>query len=96
MAAKRPKRASLAELVNSERNETHAALQLWGEFPECGPKHARDLDWLHVLQSQLTDVMEHARLASDPEHAEREEYRILRRCLAGIVATCEAWDKQLA
>lgn len=89
------KKTTLAEMVERERNEVHAALQLWGEFPECNPKCACELDWIFVLQSQLTDVTEHARLIDTPDRSHRQERYILRKHLARIIATCEAWEKEL-
>lgn len=86
-SAKRP----LAKLIEKERNEVHAAMQLWGDFPECNPKHCCSLDWLHVLQTNLTDLMEHARREDTLEG----EQRAMRRKLATIIAACEMWDKQL-
>jgi hypothetical protein len=83
--------AKLAKLIEKERNEVHAAMQLWGDFPECNPKHCCSLDWLHVLQSNLTDLMEHARREDTLEG----EQRAMRRKLATIIAACVMWDKQL-
>lgn len=94
-AAKKTKRApkleSFRDLVDAQRNSVAEALQLFGDFPDCTEAHACELDWQHVLMTRLTDAFEQTRLdLSDPVVS-----MTLRRHLAQIVATCEAWDKQL-
>lgn len=84
-------RIPLRQLVKKERNEVYAAMQLWGDFPECNPKHCCSLDWLHVLQTNLTDLMEHARREDEIESCQHS----MRRKLATIIAACEMWDKEL-
>lgn len=85
----------LSEMVKAERNSVHEVLQLWGSFPDCSPKHSCELDWIHVLLSQTTDLIEHVRLLSAPDYNEVKERKLMRKRLAQIIATCEAWDRQL-
>lgn len=83
--------ASFRELVQEQRASVLEGLQLFGDFPECGETNAVEIDWLHVLLTRLTDAAEASRLRSVDETKNRS----LRRELAKIVATCEAWEQQL-
>lgn len=88
-------KTKLREPVKQQRSTVEEHLQLWGSFPECTAKHSCELDWVHVLLINITDAVEHVRLLDTPGRSDREERRLLRNKLARIIATCEAWDKQL-
>ena len=92
---KKKKRAqkpeSFRDLVDEQANRVAETLQLFGGFPGCTEDIAREVDWMHALMTRMTDAMEQARFdLCDPVVS-----MTLRRHLAQIVATCEAWDKQL-
>jgi hypothetical protein len=77
-------------LMTQGRNDVHAALQLWGDFPDCNPEHCCDLDWQHVLMSGLADGFEQSRLDEcDPL------IKALKRKLAITAAACEMWADSL-
>lgn len=86
-----PPLPALAELVKERRNSVHEVLQLWGDFPDCGPGHTCHADWTHVLLTQITDIVEQTRLdASDPVVG-----KVIRKHLASLIAACEMWDEEL-
>ena len=88
---KKTKIPTLRALVAQQKSWVAEGLQLCGDFPDCNERIAVSVDWTHVLMVRLTDVIEQTRFdESDPL-----VNQALRRQLANIVATVEAWDKQL-
>jgi hypothetical protein len=75
-----------AQMTKSQ-NDVQAALQLWGDFPDCSPKFCCELDWQHVIMSSLTDVFEQSRL----DECDPLVIKALKRKLAITAAACEMW-----
>jgi len=80
------------KLVESQRSTVDEVLQCFGDMPQITRNYSCDMDWLHVLQTHQTDLIEASRMV------EGDYGRIakMRRKLACIVATCEAWERRLS
>lgn len=84
---------TLRELIaeHLKRNGVIESLQSGGGMPEVDERNACSQDWTAVLATELADLMEQLRYdESDPL-----VNAAIRKDLAAIIATCEAWDKQL-
>lgn len=84
------KTESFAALVKRARKAVNEALDAGGRT-QVDENTAEPLDWIRVLMENTADIALECRYdLSDPE-----TNAAVRRRLAELVATCQAWDAQL-
>jgi hypothetical protein len=81
-------------MTNKQKSEVMELLQVYGDRPEITERNNCDLNWIHVLQICLTELMECARVESLEEDQEAN-LRKQRRYLSTLKNAAGMWEKQL-
>jgi hypothetical protein len=81
-------------MTAQEKSEVMELLQLYGDWPEINERHNCDLDWIHVFQICITELLERARVESLEEDHDAS-LNAKRRYLRTLKHAAMMWEQQI-